>query len=117
MTIFIIANDGTKLMPTTNVRKVRRFLRSGRAVIHKYEPFTIKLNYESNKNTQPIEFKEDAGYQNIGVSVTSQKHEYVSETRVMLNNEVEKHNDCRKYRRARRNRLRYRKLRFDNRAI
>ena len=117
MTIFIIANDGTKLMPTTNVKKVRRFLRSGRAVIHKYEPFTIKLNYESNKNTQPIEFKEDAGYQNIGVSVTSQKHEYVSETRVMLNNEVEKHNDCRKYRRARRNRLRYRKPRFDNRDI
>ena len=117
MTIFIIANDGTKLMPTTNVRKVRRFLRSGRAVIHKYEPFTIKLNYKSNKNTQPIEFKEDAGYQNIGVSITSQKHEYVSETRVMLNNEVEKHNDCRKYRRARRNRLRYRKPRFDNRAI
>ena len=117
MTTFVIAEDGTKLMPTTNVKKVRKLLRTRRAVICKHNPFTIKLKYQSTKYTQPIEFKEDAGYQNIGVSITSQKHEYVSETRVMLNNEVEKHNDCRKYRRARRNRLRYRKLRFDNRAI
>ena len=117
MTIFVIAEDGTKLMPTTNVKKVRKLLRTRRAVICKHNPFTIKLKYQSTKYTQPIEFKEDAGYQNIGVSITSQKHEYVSETRVMLNNEVEKHNDCRKYRRARRNRLRYRKPRFDNRAI
>ena len=117
MTTFVIAEDGTKLMPTTNVKKVRKLLRTRRAVICKHNPFTIKLKYQSTKYTQPIEFKEDAGYQNIGVSITSQKHEYVSETRVMLNNEVEKHNDCRKYRRARRNRLRYRKPRFDNRAI
>ena len=117
MTTFVIAEDGTKLMPTTNVKKVRKLLRTRRAVICKHNPFTIKLKYQSTKYTQPIEFKEDAGYQNIGVSITSQKHEYVSETRVMLNNEVEKHNDCRKYRRDRRNRLRYRKPRFDNRAI
>ena len=115
MTIFVIAEDGTKLMPTSNVKKVRRFLRSGRAVICKHEPFTIKLCYKSSKYTQPIEFKQDAGYQNIGISICSQKHEYVSEERVLLKDEVERHNDCRKYRRARRNRLRYRKPRFDNR--
>ena len=114
MTTFVIAEDGTKLMPTTNVKKVRKLLRTRRAVICKHNPFTIKLKYQSTKYIQPIEFQEDAGYQNIGVSITSQKYEYVSETRVMLNNEVEKHNDCRKYRRARRNRLRYRKPRFDN---
>ena len=117
MTTFVIAEDGTKLMPTTNVKKVRKLLRTRRAVICKHNPFTIKLKYQSTKYTQPIEFQEDAGYQNIGESITSHKHEYVSETRVMLNNEVEKHNDCRKYRRARRNKLRYRKPRFDNRAI
>lgn len=115
MTIFIIANDGTKLMPTTNVKKVRKLLRTDRAIIYKHSPFTIKLMYETTKYIQPIEFKEDAGYQNVGVSACSAKHEYVSETRVLLKNEVEKHNNCKKYRRARRNRLRYRKPRFDNR--
>ena len=116
MTIFVIAEDGTKLMPTNNVKKVRKLLRTGRAVICKYEPFAIKLTYSTTKYTQPIEFKEDAGYQNIGVSACSAKHEYISETRILLKNEVEKHNDCRKYRRTRRNRLRYRKPRFDNRT-
>ena len=115
MTIFVIAEDGTKLMPTTNVKKVRRFLRSGRAVICKHEPFTIKLCYKSNKYTQPIEFKQDAGYQHIGISICSQKHEYVSEERVLLKDEVERHNDQRKYRRTRRNRKRYRAPRFNNR--
>ena len=116
MTIFVIAEDGTKLMPTNNVKKVRKLLRTGRAVICKHEPFAIKLTYSTTKYTQPIEFKEDAGYQNIGVSACSAKHEYVSETRILLKDEVEKHNDCRKYRRTRRNRLRYRKPRFDNRT-
>ena len=116
MFTFVIAEDGTKLMPTSNVKKVRKLLRSGRAVICKHKPFTIKLTYKTTKYTQPIEFKEDAGYQNIGVSACSAKHEYVSETRILLKDEVEKHNDCREYRRTRRNRLRYRKPRFDNRT-
>ena len=116
MTIFVIAEDGTKLMPTTNVKKVRRFLRSGRAVICKHEPFTIKLCYKSSKYAQPIEFKQDAGYQHIGISICSQKHEYVSEERVLLKDEVERHNDSRKYRRTRRNRKRYRAPRFNNRV-
>ena len=84
MTIFVIAEDGTKLMPTSNIKKVRKMLRAGRAVICKYKPFTIKLTYETTKYTQPIEFKEDAGYQNIGVSACSAKHEYISGTRVIL---------------------------------
>ena len=115
MTIFVIAEDGTKLMPTFNIKKVRHMLKSGSAVICKHNPFTIRLTYKSSKCTQPIEFKEDAGYQNIGVSVCSAKHEYISETRILLNDEVEKHNDCRKHRRVRRNRLRYRQERRDNR--
>ena len=115
MTIFVIAEDGTKLMPTSNIKKVRKLLRTGRAVICKHKPFTIKLTYNTTKYTQSIEFKEDAGYQNIGVSACSAKHEYISETRVLLKDEVERHNDCRKHRRARRNSLRYRKPRFDNR--
>ena len=115
MTTHVIAKDGTKLMPTTNVKKVRKLLRTGRAVICKYDPFTIKLQYESTKNVQEIEFKEDAGYVHIGTSLTSKKHEYVSEQRDALKDEVERHVECTKYRRTRRNRKRYRAPRFDNR--
>lgn len=115
MTTFVIALDGTKLMPTTNVKKVRKLLKTNRAIIYCYNPFTIQLQYDSEKQTQPIEFTEDTGYQNVGVSLKSEKHEYVSETRILLKDEVEHHNDCRKYRRSRRNRKRYRASRFNNR--
>lgn len=116
MFIFVLALDGTKLMPTSNIKKVRKLLKSNRAIIYKYHPFTIQLQYESEKHTQPIEFTEDTGYQNIGVSMKSEKHEYVSNTRVLLKDEVERHNDKQKYRRIKRNRKRYRAKRFDNRV-
>ncbi len=45
----------------------------------------------------------------------SESHEYVSAQYDTLQDEKEHHDDCRKMRRARRNRLRYRKPRFDNR--
>ena len=80
MTVFVIAEDGTKLMPTFNIKKVRHMLKSGSAVICKHNPFTIQLTYKSSKCIQPIEFKEDAGAQNIGVSACSAKHEYISIT-------------------------------------
>ena len=117
MTTFIMAKDGTRLMPTTNVKKVRKLLKTKRAVIHTYRPFTIQLLYESEKNVQPVEFAQDAGYQHVGISIKSDKHEYISAQYDLLPDEVERHNDCRKYRRTRRNRLRYRAPRFDNRSI
>ena len=58
MTIFVIAEDGTKLMPTFNIKKVRHMLKSGSAVICKHNPFTIRLTYKSSKCIQPIEFKD-----------------------------------------------------------
>ena len=53
--VFVIALDGTKLMPT-NRAKARKLLKKGKAIIHKHSPFTIRLTYESEKNVQPIEF-------------------------------------------------------------
>ena len=112
--VFVIALDGTKLMPT-NRAKARIFLKKGKAIIYKHTPFTIKLTYESEKNVQPIEFCEDTGAQHIGVSIKSEKHEYVHAQYDHLKNETKKHNDQRMYRRTRRNRKRYRKPRFENR--
>lgn len=116
MTTFVIASDGTKLMPTTNIKKVRKLLKSKRAIIHCYKPFTIQLKYDTTKVTQPVELAIDAGYVHIGLSVKSDKHEFVSAQYDTLTDEVERHNNQFEYRRARRNhKTRYRKARFNNR--
>ena len=114
-TVFVIADDGTRLMPT-HAAKARILLHSGKAIIEKYKPFTIRLQYHSAKNVQPIEIAADTGYIHIGLSIKSQKHEYISAQYDLLKDEVERHNNCRQYRRTRRNRLRYRKPRFNNRC-
>ena len=114
-TVAVISASGRKLMPTNSYR-ARRLLKSKRAVIYRYRPvFTIKLVDRTNGYTQPIEYKCDTGYQNIGISICSDAKEFVNEQRDLLKDEVKRHSDSRKYRRTRRNRLRYRKKRFDNR--
>ena len=119
MTICVIAKDGTRLMPTTNIKKIRKQLKSGAVKIVCYDPFAVQQQYDSPKNVQPIEFCEDTGYGHIGVSIKSEKTEFFSEQRDFLcypQDEVEAHKTQRKLRCARRNRkTRYRKARFDNR--
>ena len=113
--VAVISNTGIPLMPTNEYR-ARRLLKSGRAEIYKYRPFTIRLLYREDDATQKIEYSSDTGYQTAGVSIKSEKHEFVHVEFTMLRDETERHNDRRKYRRTRRNRLRYRKSRFSNRT-
>ena len=113
--VCVLGNNGERLMPTFRLGKVRRLLKDGKAKIVKHHPFTIQLLYDSKTNTQPIEICEDVGYNYIGISVKSKSHEYVSAQYDTLQDEKEHHDDCRMHRRTRRNRLRYRKPRFDNR--
>ena len=113
--VCVLSNNGERLMPTFRLGKVRRLLKDGKAKIVKHHPFTIQLLYDSKTNTQPIEICEDVGYNYIGISVKSQSHEYVSAQYDTLQDEKACHDSCRKLRRTRRNRLRYRKPRFDNR--
>lgn len=102
-------------MPTIRLGKVRHLLKDGKASVVKHKPFTIQLQYESKEFTQPIEVCMDAGYQHIGVSVKQESKELVSAQYDLLKLEKERHDDCRTYRRTRRNRLRYRAPRFNNR--
>lgn len=114
-TVAVISASGEKLMPTNSYR-ARKLLKSKRAVIHKYKPvFTIKLVDRANGDVQSIEYKCDTGYQHIGISICSSTKEFVNEQRDLLKDEVERHSDSCKYRRTRRNRLRYRKARWSNR--
>ena len=114
---YVLAKDGTPLMPTTNVKKIRKLIRTKKAKVvgHKLGSTIIQLQYETTNGTQPIEYACDTGYLHAGVSIKSEKHEYISGQFDMLKDEAEKHNDRSKYRRTRRNRLRYRQPRFDNR--
>lgn len=112
--VFVLSSTKKKLMPTNEYR-ARKLLKSGKATIYKHRPFTIILTWQDDGKTQPIEYCCDTGYQHIGISIKSQKHEYVNEERILLKDEVEHHNDQRKYRRTRRNKLRYRKPRWNNR--
>ena len=115
VTVYVLSKDGERLMPTTRLGRVRRLLRDGRAVIASRKPFTVQLTYETTSYTQDLEFCVDAGYEHIGVSLKSEKREYERKQYDLLADEKERRDDQRRYRRTRRNRLRYRKPRFDNR--
>ena len=113
--VAVLSSTGKRLMPTTNYR-ARKLLDARRAVIVRYRPvFTIQMTERSGGEAQPVELCVDTGYKNVGISVKSEKHEYLHQEYQLLPDETERHNDRRKYRRTRRNRKRYRKPRFDNR--
>ena len=103
-------------MPTVRYGLVRHMLKDGRAVIYCRKPFTIKLTYISSEYIEPLELCIDTGAQHMGISLKSSERGFISEQRDLLKDEKEKHDDCRMYRRTRRNRLRYRKPRFNNRT-
>ncbi len=117
MTIFTVDRYGRPGMPTFNIKKIRRFLGCGKAEIFRYHPFTVRLLYAESLDVQPVEMCIDAGDGHIGISVKSRKHEFVHSQYDPLPDEKERHEDRRRYRRMRRNRLRFRKPRFDNRRM
>lgn len=117
MMVAVISSTGVKLMPTS-CQKARKLINKGKAEIFRYKPFTIKLTQREIGDVQPIEYCCDTGYQHIGISIKSAKHEYVGVQVEPLSDEPLKHQAQGMYRRTRRNRkTRYRKARFDNRAI
>ena len=111
---FVLAEDGTRLMPT-DIRHARRLLKKKEAVIVEHKPFTIRLTRPSEHHVQPIEFCCDTGSEHIGVSIKSEKHEFVHNQYDNFKDEKKRHANRLKMRRARRGRKRYHKARFDNR--
>lgn len=114
--VYIINKDNKALMPTQRFGKVRRLLKSGLATVVCRMPFTIKLNYETADFTQPITLGVDAGSKIIGLSATTETKELYSAEVELRNDIVDKLATRREQRRTRRNRLRYRKPRFNNRV-
>ena len=113
--VYILDTDNNPLMPTERHGHVRRLLRDGKACVVRRTPFTIKLNYQTTTYVQEVSLGIDAGTQHIGVSATTNSKELFSSEVMLRKDIVDLLSTRREQRRARRNRLRYRKARFDNR--
>lgn len=117
MMVYVLNVNGLPLMPTENCGYVRKLLKSRKAQIVKGNPFTIQLLHETENNTQNIDLKIDAGYQYIGISACTDDKELFSGELSLLKGQKDRLQERASYRRTRRNRLRYRKSRYDNRKV
>lgn len=114
--VYVLNKDGLPLMPTHKLGKVRHLLKDGKAKVVKRSPFTIQLNYDCGNHTQSITLGVDAGSKHIGLSASTKKQELYCSDVELRDDVVELLSTRRENRRTRRNHLRYRPARFDNRA-
>jgi 5-methylcytosine-specific restriction endonuclease McrA len=112
--VMVLNMRGKPLMPTTP-RKARILLKQGKAKVVKRKPFTIQLNYATGETKQPIRLGIDPNYTKIGYSAVTDKKELISGEVTLRVDIPKKLTERRQYRRGRRNKLRYRQPRFDNR--
>ena len=113
--IYVLNIEGQPLMPCKEA-KARKLLKHNKAKIYKREPFTIKLLFVCENQTQDITLGVDAGSKHIGLSATTKEKELYAADVELRNDIVELLATRRQNRRTRRNRLRYRKPRFNNRV-
>ncbi len=114
--VYVQDINGKPLMPITRHGKVRRLLKDKKAVVVNLCPFTIKLMYATSDYKQEIVLGVDAGTKHVGLSATTKSKELYSSEVILRNDIVDLLSTRRELRKTRRNRLRYRKPRFDNRV-
>lgn len=113
--VYVLNIQGRPIMPCKEA-KARKLLKQNKAKIAKHEPFTIRLLFECENQVQEVNLGVDAGSKHIGISATTEK-QVLYEADVELRNDiVSKLSSRREARRTRRNRLRYRPARFNNRV-
>lgn len=113
--VYVQDINGKPMMPTTRHSKVRRLLKENKAVVVSLCPFTIKLTYVTSDYKQEIVLGVDAGTKHVGLSATTKSKELYSSEVILRNDIVDLLSTRRELRKTRRNRLRYRKPRFNNR--
>ena len=112
--VYVLNKQGKPIMPCKEA-KARKLLKQNKAQIVKYEPFTIQLLFDCENQTQEVNLGIDAGSKHIGVSATTEKQVLYEADIELRNDIVDKLSSRREARRTRRNRLRYRPARFNNR--
>lgn len=115
--VYVLNDNGTILMPTNRHGKVRRLLKNGLAKVVNKIPFVIQLQYNAKEYKQEVSLGVDPGSKYIGLSATTNKKELYSAIVELRNDITAKLALRRAQRRSRRYRMRYRKIRFDNRKI
>lgn len=113
--VCVLNKDGKPLMPTNRHGRIRKLLNSGKAIVVRRKPFTVQLIYETPDAVQPVTLGVDTGYSHIGVSAVTDSEEIFAAQVDLLQGQKKRIDDKRRYRRTRRNRLRHRKPRFNNR--
>ena len=115
--VCVLGQNGKPLMPTQRLGKVYRLLKTKKAHIVNYEPFTIKLDYEPKTHIiQPMTLGVDSGAIHSGYSLANEHREYYNAEVIARDNISKNISDRRMYRQNRRFRkTRYRKPRFNNR--
>ena len=115
MRVFVLNMRGEPLMPCSQ-RKARILLKESRAVIYKYNPFTIRLAYATGEAKQDCHIGIDTGSKHVGIAVAS-GNKIFFKGEIELRQDVKRNIDMKRaYRRDRRNRkTRYRQPRFLNR--
>lgn len=113
--VYVLNIEGKPLMPCKGA-KARKLLKQNKAKIVKREPFTIQLLFECENQTQNITLGVDAGSKHIGLSATTEKKELYAADVELRNDIVDLLSTRRENRRTRRNKLRYREPRFNNRV-
>jgi hypothetical protein len=110
--ICVVSQQGEVLMPTARKAKVRKWLNSGKAKIISHAPFTIQLLFDTGCDVQEVTLGIDSGYAMVGFSVVTEKKELLGGELTLLGGIKNRLEAKARYRRTRRNRLRYRQARF-----
>ena len=114
--VYVLNKEGKPLMPCSEA-KARKLLKTKKAHIVNYCPFTIQLDFDCENKTQDISLGVDAGSKTIGLSATTETKELYASNVELRNDIVRLLSDRRALRRSRRSRKRrYRQARFDNRV-
>ena len=103
--VCVLDQNGQPLMPTQRLGKVYRLLKTRKAHIVNYEPFTIKLDYEPKTHIiQPMTLGVDSGAIHSGYSLANEHREYYNAEVIARDNISKNLSDRRMYRRTRRSR-------------
>lgn len=111
--IYAVDTNGKPVMPTSRLGMVRRWLKSGQAIWYGNSRKTIQFVRPITTYVQEMTLGVDAGF-HLGMSVVGNQREYYASESIRKS-EKDKLTKRREIRRMRRNRLRHRKPRFDNR--
>ena len=125
MAVFVLDKRKAPLMPCSE-KRARQLLARGRAVVNKMRPFTIRLKdrLAADSAFQSLQIKIDPGSKTTGFAVARENAQESKKQAVLCLFELvhrgfqikQALEQRRAFRRRRRNQLRYRPARFDNRT-